>query len=376
LFFIYYSRFSNLDPLNRSSIVQLQRGIFPIEEEKVSIEEAVLEEHKLAAKPRSRLRVWTRRIVLGLLVGLVLLVVAGAIYQATGARADVRAFPPPGQLVDMGGYSLHIYCTGPQDSGNPTVILETLSGGVSPLWGWVQPEIAQVTRVCSYDRAGRGWSGARIQPITLQGTVNDLHALLQKAGVPAPYVLVGHSIGGIYTRKFIADHPDEVVGLVLVDAAHPEQLDRLPQIEAERASYLRMSALFPALARIGLFRLYFATGGEIDFADLPELQHDEVAAFWSSPEYFTSQRDETIVAPQIYADGQSLGDLGDLPLAVVTQSHGDQNWNTLQDELASLSTNSTHITLPGSTHSSLAMDPQHARETSAAILKIVEATGK
>jgi pimeloyl-ACP methyl ester carboxylesterase len=207
----------------------------------------------------------------------------------------------------------------------------------------------------------------------LQQTVDDLHALLQKVGEPGPYVLVGHSIGGLYTRKFIADHPDEVVGLVLVDAAHPEQLERFPQFETERETYLRLSARFPALARIGLFRLYFAAGGEIDFAGLPERQHDEVTAFWSSPEYFTSQRDETIAAPEIYADGQSLGDLGDLPLAVVTQGNADQNWTALQEELASLSSNSTHITVVGSTHGSLAMDRQHAQETSAAILRIVEA---
>jgi pimeloyl-ACP methyl ester carboxylesterase len=274
----------------------------------------------------------------------------------------------------VGGYRLHLYCTGPQDTGNPTVILTTLSGGISANWGWIQPEIAQVTRVCSYDRTGRGWSDPRTRPLTLQQTVTDLHTLLQNAGVPGPYVLVGHSIGGRDRRKFAADYPEEVTGIALVDSSHPDQLARNPGLQAEIDAYLRISSIFPALARIGLFRFYFSRGGEIDFADLPPQQHDEVAAFWSTPELFYSQRDEIIAGSAIFSDAHALGDLGDMPLAVISQGlNPTPGWVEMQNELASLSTNSMHITVPTASHASLAFNPVDAHATSSAILQVVEA---
>lgn len=326
------------------------------------------------ARPKNRLLVWVRRILLGLALIILALVVAGAVYQAAGARADRRSFLPPGQLYDVGGYRLHLYCTGPEDSSSPPVILETLSGGTSSYWAWVQPEVAKVTRVCSYDRAGRGWSEPGPQPQTLQQTVSDLHNLLQQAGVAGPFVLVGHSIGGNYMRRYAADYPNETVGLVLVDAAHPEQLIRYPELKAQNDAFLRTSASFPLFARLGLFRLYFATGGELDFGDLPARQHDEVAAAWSSPEYFASQRAEGLAAPAIYTDAQTLGSLGSLPLGVVSAGENQPDgWAELQNELAALSDNSLHITVPGAAHATLAFNPQHASEVSRVILQVVEA---
>jgi len=328
----------------------------------------------LAIKPRNNGLIWTGRILISLIITILALAVIGAIYQAVGAQADQRNFPPPGRLYDVGGYRLHLYCTGPQDSGNPTVILDTMSGGTSANWGWIQPEIAQVTRVCSYDRAGRGWSEPSPHPKTLQQAVSDLHLLLQAAGIKSPYVLVGHSIGGIYMRQYTANYPGEVAGLVLIDTAHPDQFIRNPQLQAESDAYLRQSAIFPTLARLGLFRFYFATGNEIDFAGLPKQQHDEVAAFWSSPEYFDSQREEIIAGPGIFAEAHALGRVGDLPLAVVTRSENQPaGWAAMQDELAALSSNSIHITVPNSTHASLAFDRENAHQTSSAILKVLAA---
>jgi pimeloyl-ACP methyl ester carboxylesterase len=272
--------------------------------------------------------------------------------------------------VAAGETQLHINCQG---EGSPTVILETLSGGTSAYWAWIQPEIAQHTRVCSYDRAGRGWSAAG-PPADLWGTAENLHAILGNAGIEGPYVLAGHSIGGLYARAFAARHPDEVAGMVLLDAAHPEQYDRYPEYVAANQSYLRLSSLFPILAAIGINRLYFAGGGEIDFADLPPREHDEVAAFWSSPAYFENQRAEALAAEEIYAQAHDLGNLGDLPLAVVSAgANTPRGWSDLQAELAALSTNSSHLVLDEATHASLAFNPAHAREVSLAILKVVEA---
>jgi pimeloyl-ACP methyl ester carboxylesterase len=310
----------------------------------------------------------------GLLVLLVVLVAAGAIYQRVGVARDAHAYPPPGERVDVGGRSLHLNCAGEAADGRPTVILETLSGGLSPYWAWVQPEIAQTTRVCSYDRAGRGWSDPGPEPPTLARTVADLHALLQAAGEPGPYVLVGHSIGGPYVRRYAADYPEEVAGIVLVDAGHPDQFDRHPELLAAVREFVSYLNFFPLLTDLGVFRLYFAAGGEIDFQDLPARQHAETAAFLSSADHWRSVRAETIAGEGIFRDAQTLGDLGALPLAVVTAGQGGASgWAGLQAELAQLSSNSMHVVVEDAQHASLAFNEAHARETSAAIRAVIEA---
>ena len=299
------------------------------------------------------------------------LAMAGLIYQTASAEADRRNLPAPGNLIDVGGFKMHIHCMG---QGSPTVILETLSGGTSSYWGWVQPEVAKTTRVCAYDRAGRGWSEPDPQPTTLGRTVRNLHTLLTSARIEGPYVLVGHSIGGIYVRQFAADYPDEVVGLVLVDASHPDQFDRYPELQKENESYLQLSEAFPALARLSVFRLYFTFGGEIDFADMKEPEKSEIKAIWSSPEYFLSQRAEIIAGPEIFASGQKLGGLGDLPLLVISAGKNTfDGWPELQNELASLSKNSTHLNLETASHASLAFHPDDAHQVSLGILNVVDA---
>lgn len=315
---------------------------------------------------------WLKRIVFTLLGLVVFLLVAGLIYQAIGTAADARRFPPPGRLVSVGDYHLHLNCQG---TGSPTVILETLAGGVSANWAWVQPELARTTRVCAYDRAGRGWSDPGVPAQDLWGTVSDLHTLLQNAGEVGPYILVGHSIGGLYVRAFAQQYPEETAGIVLVDSAHPEQLVRYPEYDAQREAYLQDLAMFPTLARFGLFRLYFASGGEIDFQDLPPEAHDALAAFWSSPLYFESQRAETALAPTIYSQAQALDSLGDRPLIVISADENpadSDSWEILQSELATLSTITEHLIISDAAHASLAFHPDHASQTSAAILRVVE----
>src|SRR5690554_6307359 len=204
---------------------------------------------------------WLRRLLIGFSVALFVLAMAGTLYQTAGAEADRRNLPAPGHLIDVSGFKMHIFCMG---EGNPTVILEALSGGSSSYWGWIQPELARSTRVCVYDRAGRGWSEPDPEPITLARTVRNLQTLLTNARIEGPYLLVGHSIGGIYVRQFAADYPDQVAGIVLMDASHPFQYDRYPGLLKENERYLQQSSAFPLLARLGVFRLYFSLGGEID----------------------------------------------------------------------------------------------------------------
>lgn len=144
----------------------------------------------------------------------------GSLYQAIASVRDRRDFPPPGRLVDIDGCRLHLQTAG---HGPPSVVLESGLGGMSAAWGWIQPETAKFSSVVSYDRAGLGWSGPDLAPKTATLAARRLRALLLKSGVLPPYVLVGHSMGGLFVRVFAALFPDEVAGMVLLDAVHPDQ---------------------------------------------------------------------------------------------------------------------------------------------------------
>src|SRR5574341_43992 len=168
---------------------------------------------------------WAKRFMLGLLV---LTLILSALTYALGASAKVKLMrenPPPGQLVDVGGYDMYLYCTG-KDS--PTVILVSGLDDFSIAWSLVQPEIAKTTRVCSYDRAGLGWSEASPTPRTSENMVEELHTLVVNANVAPPYVMVGHSFGGALAQLYIHNYPDDVVGLALVDAAPTDLFVRIP----------------------------------------------------------------------------------------------------------------------------------------------------
>jgi hypothetical protein len=122
-----------------------------------------------------------------------ILTVGGAVYQAVASHNAQRSFLPPGQLIDVGGYRLHLYCEG---LGAPTVILDSSNVGFVADWARIQPQLAQQTRVCGYDRAGMGWSDPSPEPQDARQNAEALHLLLDKAGESGPYVLVGHSFGG------------------------------------------------------------------------------------------------------------------------------------------------------------------------------------
>ncbi len=178
---------------------------------------------------------------------------AGALYQSWGARKELRRYPPPGQVFD----GLHILQKG---TGAPAVVLESGIAGSSVSWLYVEEQVSAFARVVSYDRAGLGWSQPGTGPRTLEQITLELRTLLQKAGIPAPYILVGHSFGGLMVRYFAAAYPAEVAGIVLVDAV--SMGDWHPLSESQR-SRLRLGVLLSRrgawLARFGVVRLALAS---------------------------------------------------------------------------------------------------------------------
>lgn len=178
---------------------------------------------------------------------------ASIAYELTGAYRDSRRFPPPGRLIDVGGCSMHL---NNQGRGQPAVILESGVAATSLSWTLVQPEVARFTSVCSYDRAGLGWSGRSIKPRTVAQMVSELDELLSRARIPPPYVLVGHSFGGLLIRAYANTHVDKVAGLLFVDPVSLEYWANCSRYDKLRltvaAKLARRGAL---LARIGVVRL-------------------------------------------------------------------------------------------------------------------------
>jgi len=220
-----------------------------------------------------RNRTWRRlRRILGLGAGLlVIALVAGAVFQRMSERKDLQLFPPPGKMVDVGGRHLHLYCTG---IGSPTVVLIAGLGNDVNHWSSVQPSIAEFTRVCSYDRAGLGWSDPSSEPKSADRIVKDLETLLERAGEKPPYILAGHSNGGPYVRLYAAAQPENVAGLLLIDP-NPENA---PSCSGLPASSRLLYGSLVSLAPFGVPRLLLPVLFPLDSSPLsPEAKEKHAA---------------------------------------------------------------------------------------------------
>ncbi|MBZ0292127.1 MAG: alpha/beta hydrolase [Anaerolineae bacterium] len=296
---------------------------------------------------------------------LVTLTILGIGYQTVATELDKRAFTPPGQLYDVGGYRMHMVCMG---EGRSAVILD--AGEVS-LGAWIQPIVAQSTQVCAFDRAGYGWSELAPEPRDALHRAAELHDLLDVAGVEAPYILAGHSIGGLFSRVYRSQYPDEVIGMVLIDATHPDTFDR----QGESIQTMQtMATISSVAARVGLMRL-FAAGQNFS---LPESDNAALIADTATNRYWDSQREDLAAFEAILDQGRAAGDLGDLPLAVLValtypEGPARETERALQIELAALSSNSSYQEIEGAGHITLLTDSQYAAQVSETILAVVEA---
>jgi pimeloyl-ACP methyl ester carboxylesterase len=308
----------------------------------------------------SRTRVWVLNPVLATLA---ILALAGA-YE-TISRANTPEVAMRGQLVDVGPYRLHLECTG---SGGPTVILEPGAGGSAATMGLIAPAVAGETRVCVYDRAGRGWSDPAASPPDGAQVATDLHTLLARAHVPGPYVLAGHSFGGLYVKAYAARYPDEVAGLVLVDST---AASTHPASAAKEGSYnvvQHLSSLGATTSWLGAARLLAATS----YSELPPMYRDDYRGTAATGTEMAGVLAEYLVAGRSAAAAGTLRSLGAKPLVVLTASQGNRRgWMESQNHMAELSANSVHRVESGATHSAFVDDPAHAAAVTRAIHEVV-----
>lgn len=299
--------------------------------------------------------------------------ILGVIYQAVATARDKRRFPPPGQLIDVGGHRLHLHVTG-TDTGKPTVILEAGMASFSSNFAWVQQELEAVTRVVSYDRAGLGWSDPGLKPRDAQRSARELCTALQRAGITGPYVVAGHSYGGLVVRAFADLFSNEVVGMVLIDASHPDQWVHIPSAKGGRTVAFA-NRTTGTLGHFGLLRFWNPESKLID--GLPPQQYAEMKAFLALPRQWSTGADglmvwETLTRLQI----NRARNLGDMPLAVLSvteQAMYAEVLTALQAELPKLSSNSIHHTVEGATHDGLVCRREHALVVADAIRQVVEA---
>jgi pimeloyl-ACP methyl ester carboxylesterase len=306
-----------------------------------------------------------------LLIAVVLAIIAG-LWWVDGARAKAALrvqFPPPGQMVSVGSHKLHISCQG---QGTPAVILEAGLGDFSSIWALVAPDIAAVTRVCVYDRAGMGWSQRSPAPRTAATIAEELHTLLGQAGIQGPYVLVGHSLGGLFVREYAYTYPQDVAGMVLVDSSHEDQGQRTPPAlaQAEKTVYDQLKR------QVLLSRLLTASGvsareyaGPPAGSKLPQAAaqaYRALAALDSASLETTLAEHDKIEESSNQVRAARTKTLGDMPLIVL--SHGQSGapsgitvpaeveqefervWIELQGQLAGLSANGQRMIAAKSGH--------------------------
>jgi uncharacterized protein (TIGR02246 family) len=309
------------------------------------------------------------RAALTAIITVVVFLLGAFVVERTLERRDASNFPPPGRLVELDdGRRMHLQCAG---TGQPTVFMEMGAGAWGVFWTEIRQRVAEVTRTCTYDRAGLGWSDPGPPPRGPDALLQDLRATIEASGEPGPFVLAGHSLGGWIVRLYQARYPEDVVGLALVESAHPRQWSELPPEiwQTTRSVAGTMSAMAP-LGRVGMFRLMT---DQLASQRLPPDVMDAYRAMAVRPSAVATRASEMLTSDLVAAQVDELGGLGDLPLVVVTAGRSfdgframapdwpfeqaDRIWTDLQSRLLELSTHSWQHVSPSATHDIHTDDP-------------------
>ncbi len=263
---------------------------------------------------------WLGRVALGGVILLLGLAAIGAIYQAIASVRDAKAYKPVNQMVDVNGIQMRLNCRG---SGSPTVVLEAGAGSSSSVWVRIQDEVAKFTRVCSYDRPGYGWSDPVAEALNPQKVAELLHTLLEKGGEQPPYLMVGHSLGGVYVRTFAAQYPDEVVGMVLVDSSHENQNQQAPPEIAKSPEYIKLQKagatslqILQITAPIGVLRAFKLMDPAVASLQLPDQEKGSALAEMYRTSFIGAYVRESDMMATYSGQPKKLGDI---PLIVLSQ---------------------------------------------------------
>ncbi|MBX3084667.1 MAG: alpha/beta hydrolase [Anaerolineae bacterium] len=325
---------------------------------------------------------YLKRATLGFSLVLIALVLLGVGYQTVASELDKRSYAPRGQIYTVNGHQMHLVCNG---SGSPAVILQAGASAESLWWYRVQQQLAPHTQVCAYDRPGMGWSdpveGSR-DPLTINA---ELHTLLDRAGIPAPYVMAGHSYGAILTRVYAAQYPNEVAGIILVDSqlVTPKRFASEGEVNQNRSYWDIVQGLGSVMTRVGLTRL-IGNGDFQRFGYPPEIAQ-EIVGLQARLQVVDAYYAENGPAfPALQAASAAAENLGDLPVSVLwasqtnDQNQGNPSLRPFMEELSTYSTTTVTRVVEGANHGSILGMEEYARQVSEAVLDLIDAvqTGK
>lgn len=301
------------------------------------------------------------RILLFIPILLIVSIVSGVVYQATATAIEDRLFPPPGKLVEVDGIQLHIYCQG---QGSPTVVFESGMGNSGYSFLNIHKQIAPRTRVCLYDRPALGWSQVGNKMYLKAEVTQHLHKLLEKAGEKPPYIMVGHSMGGVYIRDFYHQFPGEVVGMVLVDSASENEMTFYPQSEEPVTDFFStMMNICTFVAGVGVLRATGVMATILEGSPGTPLEQRKILSRLNRVSFCLAIHSEKVSSDIDLSQPNPPLSLGDLPLIVLVgakqlnpirnvfyigpvppaQRLNTQVWQEIQAQLAALSTNSELI---------------------------------
>lgn len=287
-------------------------------------------ESRSPSRPVRKVLKWIARIVAVTFALALVACLAAATQEFFAEKRDRSQFPVQGKRVDIGGYALTLNCTG---EGRSTVILESGWSMPGVSWSLVQPEVARFARVCSYDRAGYGWSDEGPMPRSSDEIARELHTLLHNAGISPPYVLAGHSLGGYITRCFRGMYPNEVAGMVLIDPSQEDMNAAMPPdlmqaYQDQIGQIRRFTPFFALLARLGILRRIVHSQTD-NYHLTPDLL-EEISYLSSQPKAFRAMASELDAGLNLDPDqarhyGTAPGSLGDLPLIVLSARYESQD---------------------------------------------------
>ncbi len=285
-----------------------------------------------------------KRVVLWVGAAVFVAIIATTGLQAVLSHLSLRDNPPPGSLVELNGRKVHVLCAG---EGSPTVILEAGLPASSLTWMSVFSEIAELTRVCAYDRPGYGWSQPTTSPRTAETIVQELRVLLQSTDTQPPYILVGHSFGGLLMQLYATRFPNEFTGMVLVDSSHPDQAHRTLDLQEIDTISFAMKTLGP----IGIVRLLFPVpAGNPESRDV-SVREQERELLMTSRTLWTATREMSGLRESLRQVTESTVDLGSKPLVVLSEGRRRaESWQALQEDLSRMSTNSEWQVVDGAGH--------------------------
>ncbi len=304
---------------------------------------------------------------------LFLIIFAGLTFRVFAPKPQ-----PPGELVDIGGFKLHINSAG-EKSNKPTLVIETGQALPCEHYHWLSEGLKDSLRVVRYDRAGIAYSDMSHTPRDPTTIAHELHALLEKAGESPPYILAGHSFGGLFIRVYTQLYPDEVEALIFIDSSHPDQRERLNFPKQKDVSWMLNTVAI--LGDIGVLGIFDRLNGSILYVeDFPDEVNNRFYDYTLNGKYYRGYRDEIKWNQSVYNQSRGTNNFGSLPIRVFTANkryNGEEanpEWIKLQGEIAALSTDGQHFLIDGH-HNSIYSTKKNADIICQEILKLVKELG-